>query len=79
MAAFRAYEIVHIAHGHAMRRRNVADITKCLSELARVLRPGASLAVLDFNNSDEPFVDGFQVGCCVVTLWLDIVCPLHTI
>lgn len=34
---------------------------KALSELARVLRPGARLAVLDFNNSEQPIVDGLQV------------------
>ena len=51
-----------------MWRRNVANITKALSELTRVLRPGASLAVLDFNNSDEPLVDGLQVSCCVANM-----------
>jgi ubiquinone/menaquinone biosynthesis C-methylase UbiE len=45
--------------------RNVADIPRALSELARVLRPGASAAVLDFNNSTDPLVDGVQArgGC----------------
>jgi ubiquinone/menaquinone biosynthesis C-methylase UbiE len=42
--------------------RNVADIPKALAELKRVLRPGATVAILDFNNSSNPFVDTFQVG-----------------
>jgi SAM-dependent methyltransferase len=42
--------------------RNVADIPRALAELARVLKPGASAAVLDFNNSEDPVVDGLQVG-----------------
>lgn len=35
---------------------------RALSELARVLKPGASVAVLDFNNSTDPVVDNVQVG-----------------
>jgi ubiquinone/menaquinone biosynthesis C-methylase UbiE len=42
--------------------RNVPDRPAALSELHRVLRPGASAAVLDFNNSNDPAVDGAQVG-----------------
>jgi SAM-dependent methyltransferase len=42
--------------------RNVADINKALSELHRVLKPGATAAVLDFNNSTDPLVDASQVG-----------------
>jgi hypothetical protein len=41
--------------------RNVADVPGALAELRRVLRPGAAAAVLDFNNSQDPLVDAFQV------------------
>ena len=33
--------------------RNVADRPRAIAELARVLRPGARLAVLDFNNAAD--------------------------
>jgi SAM-dependent methyltransferase len=41
--------------------RNVADIPAALRELRRVLRPGATVAALDFNNSENPLVDAVQV------------------
>lgn len=41
--------------------RNVAHIPQALSELRRVLRPAASVAILDFNNSAAPATDAFQV------------------
>ena len=41
--------------------RNVASIPRALEELGRVLKPGAKAAILDFNNSDSPVVDSFQV------------------
>ena len=31
-----------------------------MQELHRVLKPGAKVAVLDFNNTDDQFVDWFQ-------------------
>ncbi|MEW5315573.1 MAG: hypothetical protein WDW38_006993 [Sanguina aurantia] len=40
--------------------RNVADIPKALRELQRVLKPGASVAILDFNNTDNPVIDKLQ-------------------
>jgi len=41
--------------------RNVTDIPKALQELCRVLKPGASVAILDFNNAREkPPVDILQ-------------------
>lgn len=40
--------------------RNVADIPAALRELHRVLKPGCTAAVLDFNNTDEPLADAAQ-------------------
>ncbi|KXZ43497.1 hypothetical protein GPECTOR_88g440 [Gonium pectorale] len=40
--------------------RNVADIPAALAELHRVLRPGCSAAVLDFNNCTDPLPDAAQ-------------------
>ena len=40
--------------------RNVADIPKALSELARVLKPGCSAAVVDFNNAEDPNLNALQ-------------------
>jgi demethylphylloquinol methyltransferase len=40
--------------------RNVADMPAALAELARVVSPGGRVAVLDFNNSENPVVDALQ-------------------
>jgi demethylmenaquinone methyltransferase/2-methoxy-6-polyprenyl-1,4-benzoquinol methylase len=39
--------------------RNVTDIPRCLSELYRVLKPGAKAAILDFHHPKEPLLRAF--------------------
>ncbi|MEL4894824.1 bifunctional demethylmenaquinone methyltransferase/2-methoxy-6-polyprenyl-1,4-benzoquinol methylase UbiE [Crocosphaera sp. Alani8] len=40
--------------------RNVTDITRCLQEIYRVLKPLAKVAILDFNRPSEPWQWAFQ-------------------
>mmetsp|Transcript_16060 Transcript_16060/g.22160 ORF Transcript_16060/g.22160 Transcript_16060/m.22160 type:complete len:309 (+) Transcript_16060:67-993(+) len=40
--------------------RNVADIPLCLRELHRVLKPGSTVVVLDFNRPEDPGMMEFQ-------------------
>ena len=39
---------------------NTHVIFRAMAELHRVLKPGATVAILDFNNSTDPTVDGVQ-------------------
>jgi demethylphylloquinol methyltransferase len=40
--------------------RNVVDIPQCLTELHRVLKPGAIAAILDFHRPSDPLMTRFQ-------------------
>ena len=40
--------------------RNVTDIPRSLKELYRVLKPGSTAAILDFNHPTNPLVQSFQ-------------------
>jgi demethylmenaquinone methyltransferase/2-methoxy-6-polyprenyl-1,4-benzoquinol methylase len=40
--------------------RNVTDIPRCLSQLYRVLKPGAKAALLDFHRPIQPSLRAFQ-------------------
>jgi demethylmenaquinone methyltransferase/2-methoxy-6-polyprenyl-1,4-benzoquinol methylase len=40
--------------------RNVTDISLCLKELYRVLKPQAKAAILDFHQPDLPYLQSFQ-------------------
>eukprot|EP00897_Mesotaenium_endlicherianum_P005963 jgi/Mesen1/5395/ME000268S04589 len=40
--------------------RNVADIPRSLREIVRVLKPGSTAAIIDFNKSTDPITNAFQ-------------------
>ena len=50
------FEAATMAYG----LRNLTDISKGLSELCRVLQPGATAAILDFHTPSNPLVTQFQ-------------------
>ncbi|MEO1621965.1 MAG: bifunctional demethylmenaquinone methyltransferase/2-methoxy-6-polyprenyl-1,4-benzoquinol methylase UbiE [Cyanobacteria bacterium J06632_3] len=50
------FEAATMAYG----LRNLTDISKGLSELCRVLQPGATAAILDFHTPSNPWVTQFQ-------------------
>ncbi|AFY69946.1 demethylmenaquinone methyltransferase [Thalassoporum mexicanum PCC 7367] len=54
--ADRYFDGATIAYG----LRNVTNISKCLAELQRVLKPGAIAAILDFNRTENPIAAKFQ-------------------
>ena len=65
--ADESFDCATIAYG----LRNVSDIPLALRELRRVLKPGAKLAVLDFNNPSDPTtaaVQGFMLDNIVVPI-----------
>ena len=62
-----SFDCATIAYG----LRNVSDIPRAMRELRRVVRPGAKVAVLDFNNPDDPTtaaVQGFMLDNVVVPI-----------
>ncbi|MDJ1181806.1 bifunctional demethylmenaquinone methyltransferase/2-methoxy-6-polyprenyl-1,4-benzoquinol methylase UbiE [Roseofilum casamattae] len=40
--------------------RNVRDIPQCLQEIHRILKPGATIAILDFHHPTNPLIQQFQ-------------------
>ncbi len=49
-----------VTAGYALR--NAPDLEKALHSLCRVLRPGGTLAILDFSHLDQPAVASVQIG-----------------
>lgn len=55
---FPGAEFDAVTMGYGLR--NVADVSKALQEIHRVLKPGAWAAVLDFNHAENVAVDAVQ-------------------
>ncbi|MGK7891856.1 MAG: bifunctional demethylmenaquinone methyltransferase/2-methoxy-6-polyprenyl-1,4-benzoquinol methylase UbiE [Leptolyngbyaceae cyanobacterium] len=58
---FESHSFDAITMGYGLR--NVADIPLALQELQRVLKPGRTVAILDFHRPHDPIVRDFQTWC----------------